>query len=229
MIDIRETVLAQYANSSALLGIIARFNAAIDPRQQVATFLQNVWDPATATGWGLDVWGRIVGVGRVQKVPKDGFIGFEEANDGSGSALPFNEGLFYTGTTITTNYALADEAFRQLIFAKAAANISNGSIADINRILMIIFGGNGRIIYLSEGTDADDYLGFAEAATGKDSPQSFNNGVFFTASSLGAANGTMTICHNWPLSPLDATIMQQSGALPRPAGVQILYQRVYTS
>ena len=229
MIDIRETILAQYANSPALTGIIERFNEAADPRRMIDLFLQDVWNPLTAKGWGLDVWGRIVGVGRIQKVSQPEFIGFDEADDGSGSARPFNDGVFYAGKSITENYALTDDAFRQLIFAKAAANISSGSIADINRILMIIFGGDGKVIYVNEGTAANDYLGFAESRNPPDSPQSFDHGVFFTASSLGNANGTMTICHNWDLSPLDATLIQQSGALPRPAGVHILYQRVHLS
>ncbi|MCX5617042.1 DUF2612 domain-containing protein [Bombella sp. TMW 2.2559] len=226
MIDIRETILAQYANSPALTGIIGRFNAAADPQTMIELFLKNVWDPTTATGWGLDVWGRIVGVQRVQKVSQPEFFGFDEAEDGSGSARPFEDGIFYAGKSITENYALTDEAFRKLIFAKAAANISNGSIADINRILMQLFGGDGRLIYISEGTAANDYFGFSEARLDKDTPKPFDDGVFFAASSLGKSNGTMTISHNWDLSPLDVTLIRQSGALPRPAGVHILYQRV---
>ncbi|MBA5725489.1 DUF2612 domain-containing protein [Bombella favorum] len=229
MIDIRETILAQYANSPALTGIIERFNAAADPRRLIEVFLHDVWNPLTATGWGLDVWGRIVGVGRVIKAELPQFIGFDEADDGSGSARPFNDGVFYAGKSITENYALTDDAFRQLIFAKAAANISSGSITDINRILMILFGGDGKVIYVDEGTAAGDYFGFSEARAGADSPQSFNHGIFFAASSLGSAGGTMTICHSWDLTPLDVTLIQQSGALPRPAGVHILYQRVYLS
>lgn len=228
MNNVQETILAQYANSPALRGIIERFNKAADPNALIETFYNNVWNIETATGWGLDVWGRIVGVGRVQKVTAPQFIGFDEANDGSGSARPFDDGLFYTGALSTTNYALTDEAFRRLIFAKAAANISNGSIAEINRILMTLFGDKGHI-YIAEGTAADDYLGFAEAKTEKDSPQTFDNGIFFAASSLAGAAGTMTICHSWDLSPLDATLIQQSGALPRPSGVRILYQKVHLS
>ena len=227
MIDIRETILAQYANSPALAGIIGYFNAAIDPQSLIETFQQRVWNPLTATGWGLDVWGRIVGAQRVQKVSQPQFIGFDEADDGTNSARPFEDGVFYTGKSITENYALTDEAFRRLIFAKAAANISNGSIADINAILMRLFGGGDKVIYLSEGTPADDYLGFTEAHGPTKGPQTFENGIFFGDSSLGSANGTMTICHNWDLSPLDVTLIHQSGALPRPAGIHILYQRVY--
>ncbi|WP_018980311.1 DUF2612 domain-containing protein [Saccharibacter floricola] len=226
MDNLRSTILAQYANSPRLLSLISTFNQAADPHALIERFYNDVWNIDTAKGWGLDVWGRIVGVGRVQKVPQPRYLGFDEANDSTGTALPFNEGFFYNGPTSTQNFALADDAYRRLIMAKAAANISSGSIADINRILMLIFGDRG-MIYLSEGTPANDYLGFSEAKRGADTPQTFNNGIFFAATSLANANGTMTICHSWPLSPLDATIIQQSGALPRPSGVTILYQQVH--
>lgn len=228
MNNVQETILAQYANSPALRGIIERFNKAADPNALIETFYNNVWNIETATGWGLDVWGRIVGVGRVQKVPSSYFLGFKEADDGSGTARPFEDGILYAGTSDTSNYALSDDAFRKLIYARAAANISRGSIADMNAILMTLFGDKGHI-YIAEGTAADDYLGFAEAKTEKDSPQTFDNGIFFAASSLASAAGTMTICHSWDLSPLDATLIQRSGALPRPSGVRILYQKVHLS
>lgn len=219
---LRETILAQYANSPRLLALIATFEQAAASDTLISTFLNKVWNPLTATGWGLEVWGRIVGVGRVVKVPRPDYLGFEEADDSTGTARPFNDGIFYNGTTITNNYRLADEGFRKLIFAKAAANISNGSIADINRLLMILFGDKGRI-YLLEGTQ--DYLGFAEQ-TAQDHPlQTFNHGIFWSDTSLGPGSMTMVICHDWALSPLEATIIQ-SGILPRPSGVIVAYQRV---
>lgn len=229
MIDIRETILAQYANSPALTGIIQRFNAAADPRRLIEVFLHDVWNPLTATGWGLDVWGRIVGVGRVLKISQVGWIGAAEASAGSGDyPQSLNNGAFYNGQDDTQNYALSDEVFRRLIFAKAAANISSGSIADINRILMLIFGGDGRIIYVSEGGDSQEYIGFSETSYDggppDHEPQPLDNGIFFSENSLNAASGKMTIFHNWTLSPPDQTVIESSGVLPRPAGVEINYQ-----
>lgn len=219
---LRETILAQYANSPHLLALIDTFNQAASPDALISTFLDKVWNPLTATGWGLEVWGRIVGVDRVVKTPRPDYVGFNEANDSTGTARPLNDGIFYNGTSITDNYRLSDEGFRQLIFAKAAANISNGSIADINRLLMILFGHKGRI-YLLEGTQ--DYLGFVEQAADSHPLQSFDHGVFWSETSLGPGAMTMTICHEWELTALEATIIQ-SGILPRPSGVSIAYQRV---
>ncbi len=157
MIDIRETILAQYANSPALTSIIEHFNAAADPRRLIELFLHEVWNPATATGWGLDVWGRIVGIGRILKIDTAGYWGFSQ---GYPSSRTFGEGIWYSGQGATSNYRLPDSDYRQLIFAKAAANISSASIADINRILMILFGNRGHC-YLANTDDHTMMLVFS--------------------------------------------------------------------
>ncbi|QDH14139.1 DUF2612 domain-containing protein [Formicincola oecophyllae] len=177
MEDIRPTILAQYANSPALVGILARFNAAADPRLLLEMWFQHVWDPSTATGWGLDVWGRIVGVSRVLKTPSTGFWGFEQGDDGSGTSLPFDEGIFYTGQPTTGNYRLTDEAFRRLVFAKAAANICGGSTADINRVLMLLFGGAGKRIWVEDGQDMTMTVRYAWRISALDAALLENAGV----------------------------------------------------
>ena len=145
MENVNETILAQYANDPSMNTIIAGFNQAIDPAALVDLFYAQVFNPQTAIGWGLDVWGRIVGVGRVLNVAETGYIGFHEADDGSSVIGGFGYGIFYGGQGSTSNFALTDDAFRTLIFAKAAANLCDGSIASINAILMRLFSANGKI------------------------------------------------------------------------------------
>ncbi|MBF0877279.1 MULTISPECIES: DUF2612 domain-containing protein [Gluconobacter] len=145
MENVNETILAQYANDPSINTIIAGFNQAIDPAALVDLFYAQVFNPQTAIGWGLDVWGRIVGVGRVLNVAETGYIGFHEADDGSSVIGGFGYGIFYGGQGSTSNFALTDDAFRTLIFAKAAANLCDGSIASINAILMRLFSANGKI------------------------------------------------------------------------------------
>jgi hypothetical protein len=60
----QQTVISQYANSPTLLGIIQKFNDAIDPTVDLDNFYSWIWDVDTAQGFGLDIWGRIVGVSR---------------------------------------------------------------------------------------------------------------------------------------------------------------------
>ena len=59
------TVASQYGNSPTILSIIESMNAAIDPTVDINNFLINVWQISTAQGFGLDIWGRIVGISRI--------------------------------------------------------------------------------------------------------------------------------------------------------------------
>ena len=141
MINIEDTILSQYANSPALLQLINSFNYAVDPYSVINTFYNNLWNINTAVGYGLDVWGRIVGVNRVLQVPSTAkTFGFDEAT--VISADPFGQSPFYTGSVLQ-NYSLPDSAFRTLILVKALANISSCSINTYNNILMQLFPGRG--------------------------------------------------------------------------------------
>jgi hypothetical protein len=64
MNDPFQTVVSQYGNSPTILALIESFNAAVDPSADIDNFYAWVWDVATAQGFGLDIWGRIVGVSR---------------------------------------------------------------------------------------------------------------------------------------------------------------------
>lgn len=132
------TVLSQYANSPRLTGIIESFNAAMDQTQNIENLYDLVWNVLTAVGWGLDVWGRIVGVTRALSFPGGvNFLGFEEPADPN--LTGFNQGGFFSGGSTTDNFQLSDADFRLLILAKAAGNISDGAIPSINKILLALF------------------------------------------------------------------------------------------
>lgn len=138
----RDTIISQYAQSPALLGLIEGFNQAVDPVANVNDFQRLVWNVATAEGYGLDVWGRIVGVGRVLKIQSRGrHFGFNEA--GNINITGFNVAPFYDGSALTQNHLLTDDGFRSLIYAKALANICDGSVAAINQVLLTMFPGRG--------------------------------------------------------------------------------------
>ena len=64
MNSIDETVISQFGNSPAILALIDSFNAAVDPSSDIDNFWAYVWYVETAQGFGLDIWGRIVGVSR---------------------------------------------------------------------------------------------------------------------------------------------------------------------
>jgi hypothetical protein len=145
------TVISQYANSPVLLKLIENFAGYIDPTRNIDEFFRLLWNVDTAQGYGLDVWGRIVGVSRVLFLPATGgeFLGFEEAGD----AFTLGHAPFFSvGGTLTENFTLSDAAYRRLIFAKALANISDGSIPSINQILINLFSEYGNC-YVVDNND----------------------------------------------------------------------------
>lgn len=147
--DYWQTVISQYANAPILTQLITNFFQYIDPTINLDAFFDNIWNIDSAQGIGLDIWGRIVGVIRQVNVPGTiTYFGFNEA--GVGSFTGFNQSQFYSGSSSTNVFNLSDSAFRTLIFAKALANISDGSIKSINQLLLNLFPGRGNC-YVVDG------------------------------------------------------------------------------
>lgn len=145
-----QTVISQYANSPVLTKILENFYECVDLQANFDAFFNLIWNVQTAVGYGLDVWGRIVGVSRVIPVQSTDFFGFTDGTVESG--LPFNQAPFFNGVGTTSNYPLTDDAFRLLIYAKALTNISDGSIKSVNQILLTLFPARGNC-YVVDGLD----------------------------------------------------------------------------
>jgi hypothetical protein len=176
-----QTVISQYANSPSLRQLVANLNDHIDPKVNIDAFFDLVMNLQTAQGFGLDVWGRIVGVGRVLSIASGEYLGFEEAADPS--LMGFNQAPFFGGGSATANYALSDSGYRVLIIAKALANICDCSVPAINTVLNTLFPDRG-ICYVKDNHDM-----------------------------------TMTYHFEFDLTPVEVSIVVNSGVLPRPAGV----------
>ncbi|MDR3533952.1 MAG: DUF2612 domain-containing protein [Rhodopila sp.] len=141
MLNFQETIYSQFGNSPTIVQLITNMNTYLDPSANIDAFYDLVWNVDTAVGYGLDVWGRIVGVGRVLNLSTGVFFGFEGPVSASGD--PWNQAVFYNGQSLTANYALTDAAYRPLILAKALFNICDCSIPSINQIMVNMFGPNG--------------------------------------------------------------------------------------
>ena len=127
------TIQSQYGASPHIIGIVEAAAKQLDPTGDIQTFYDKVFNPLTAEGVGLDIWGRIVGANRYLTVDNEDFFGF------LGSLLnPFNQSPFYV-TGDTDHYRLTDEAYRTLIFLKAAANIGNATLPSLKEILSTLF------------------------------------------------------------------------------------------
>lgn len=211
----QDTVISQYGNSPRLLQLIENFNGYLDQSANLDAFFDFMWNVETAQGYGLDVWGRIVNIGRALSVDVGSYFGYEEAADDT--LVGFGQEPFYAGPPATNNYLLTDDAYRQLILAKAAANICDGSVPAINRLLMNLFPDRGNA-YVQEGSGIDeDYLGFTESgpgmAVGWNQEPFYAGQVFMTAMH-------MRYVFEFGLSPVELAIVTQSGVLPTPTGVK---------
>jgi hypothetical protein len=212
--DYLDTVMSQFANSPQILQLISTFWAWLDQAPNLDLFFRMIWDIDNAVGYGLDVWGRIVVVGRVVELSTIGLpLGFEEQIFGVGS---FGQGVFYSGGAVTTNYRFSDDAYRKLILAKAMANITDGGITSINAILMALFGDRGKC-YVQEQQLAP-YLGFGEGAIlTPNYNESFGFGPLYSGQPI--LNMTMTYTFEFQPTPVEMAIIQQSGVLPKSTGV----------
>lgn len=192
MLDITKTLCSQYANSPTLLQLLANMNDYIDPRVNLVQFYNYVWNVDTAVGFGLDIWGRIVGVPRVIPIPgTSGSFGFDNSDrpyDWQNFGIPGNPGTggpFYAGQVDTGGFALDDSAYRTLILTKALANIVATNAPSLNALLRNLFPGRGRAYTIDRGNMAMSYV------------------------------------FEFPLTTIEYAILAFSGVLPHPAGVLV--------
>ena len=157
MIDPGSLILSQYESSPTITTLLSDWNEDIDPRLNLRDFYEYVWNITTATSYGLDIWGRIVGAPRsyilsTQMV----FLWFSEASMGGWFGL----NPMYNGapTSVTTS-ALDDATYRKVIVAKALANCSNCSATTINALLQILFSDSG-VAYAIDNLDGTYTLRF---------------------------------------------------------------------
>ncbi|WP_243677243.1 DUF2612 domain-containing protein [Sodalis glossinidius] len=135
--------------------MIATFEQAVSLERFTDTFLTALWDIETAQTYGLDIWGKIVGVSRyltVEDTPD--YLGFDEVEITAidGYPQPFDVSPFYAGLQPSSVVRLTDDAYRKLIRAKAFSNITDATIPSVNRFLRILFTDRGKV-YCTDGRD----------------------------------------------------------------------------
>lgn len=148
-----KTIQSQYSSSPHIKGIVEAFRQMIEPTADIQEFYEKFFDPRTARGIGLDIWGIIVGAERNIETFSDEFWGLRGQNLKQFNEAPF----FHEGATKV--YRLEDEAFRELIFLKAYANISDTTMPSIKNVINRLFPKGGtaleaghmkiRVIFLS--------------------------------------------------------------------------------
>ena len=138
--DIAETVQSQFATSKRMRAVIDAFWQAINPKSDIDLLYRKLVNPRTAEGYGLDVWGRIVAIGRSYlAVDADTpYFGFDPPEGVKNERLnSFGNAPFYN--QIYGKVRLADPMFRTYVFLKALINISNSSLAGLNHMVKLLF------------------------------------------------------------------------------------------
>ncbi len=133
MIEVERTIISQYAATSTIVQLIRNMDFYFDPRTDFATFYSFVWNVETAEGFGLDIWGRIVNAERSVNVPAD---------------TPNPGGFVFTPGV----YTMDDDEYRQVILAKAMANIISVSAEALNQLLTNLFDARGRTYVRDTGS-----------------------------------------------------------------------------
>ncbi len=134
------TVQSQYAASPHIRALVDSFWKAINPEADINEIYEKMVNPETAEGFGLDVWGRIVAIGREYIALDEGteYLGF---NPPAGVTNPrlnsLNNAPFYR--PVDGKVRLADNAYRTYIFIKAMINIGTGTLASLNEMLAFMF------------------------------------------------------------------------------------------
>ena len=156
--NVDATVISQYANSPTLLTLIENFAQNFDPTANLVAFYNDIWDISTAQGFGLDIWGIILGVSRYLTLPNPptGYFGFQDG--GIDDTQPWNQAPFYIGQGSTETYELSDEAYLPLLLAKAFANICQTTIPVMNQLLQMLFPDEGNSYVVDLGNMQMQYV-----------------------------------------------------------------------
>ena len=152
MKNIKDTIMSQYAHSPTILALIDGINQVIDPQYFIDDFYNYVYRLSTARGFGLDIWASKVGVSRYAKAanPNAKTFGFQP------DYQPFNTYPFSDGGAFSS-YRLTDADLRKLIIIKAASNILYATAWNINKFLVMVFGGR-KAYYASRGHMSAEYV-----------------------------------------------------------------------
>lgn len=155
--DIDETILSQYGASERIKRLLRGFDELIKPDADIKLFYNNVLNILTARGVGLDVWGIIIGIGRNIQVSSTSsntdFFGF----NGSGYNV-FNASPFYDTKSGSGTITLADNAYRELLLIKAAANISRTDAASLTSLMERLYSDRGDFYIVEAGLMKLNYI-----------------------------------------------------------------------
>ena len=134
------TIQSQYAASPHIMAVVQAFWDCLNPDADIQSIYDNMVNPDTAVGFGLDVWGRIVAIGREYVAIDENtkYLGFNPTPGVQNPRLDsFNNATFYA--VVNGKIRLTDNTYRTYIFIKAMINIGISTLAEINQMLHVMF------------------------------------------------------------------------------------------
>lgn len=137
--NIDAVIQSQYGDSPHIKGVIRGYYDYISPQKDIDLIYDKMINIYTAEGYGLDVWGRIVGISReyVAVDEQYNYLGFDNRPYNMDRIETFNNAPFYK--IVNGKIKLEDNAYRTYILIKALINISNVSLNGLNFIFSQLF------------------------------------------------------------------------------------------
>lgn len=129
-------MISQYANSPTLVKLENGLKEIFDDSKFVINWYDVIFNLKTATGYGLDVWGKILN--RNREFLYNGTLYYLQGQQNIG------------GTEFTAQQM--DDLYRKVLQMTAMRYIGNASINSINNMLNIVFGDQGRSYCYEYGT-----------------------------------------------------------------------------
>lgn len=138
---IDKVIQSQYSASPHIVRLINDFWEAINPEADISLIYDRMVNLNSAVGFGLDVWGRIVAVGRSLVAVDENaqYFQFDISPLSDERSQNFDNAPFYE--PVNGLYSLDDEGYRVYILVKAMINIFDGTMPSINSMLRRLFGG----------------------------------------------------------------------------------------
>lgn len=109
-VELQPYLQSQYSSSTTIYQLLDDFRANIIPTKDILVFYDNIFNIATASGVGLDIWGERIVMKRT-----------------------------ITDPATNVKYTLGDDDYRSLLYYKALANITDASLATLNYMLNKLF------------------------------------------------------------------------------------------
>lgn len=127
-------MISQYANSPKFVSLVSGLTGIFNNAKTLEDWYNVVFNLKTASGYGLDIWGSILNQGRL----------FYYTDPVSGDT----ESVYLKGAQTVDGVAYSEEQieeiYRQVLFLKAMANITNATLSSLNQMLQFYYQGRGR-------------------------------------------------------------------------------------